>query len=175
MVEAAGWYRRQASRLARRLGGDPRWQTWIAVSPDAAGASSRFWPSHLPRWPQGGGDLGDRMGRAFKAFPPGPLLIVGGDIPGIERRHVAAAFRALGSAEAVFGPAPDGGYWLVGLNRGRRRAPPAFLKQVRWSSPHTLADSVASLGAYSHMLVETLQDVDEVDDLPAQDRARFAP
>ena len=107
-VEAAWWFRHQTLSLLRRLD-DPRWQLVLAVSPDGEGMASRIWPGHLPRLPQGRGDLGDRMGRVFRSLPPGPVLIVGGDIPGIAPAHIAHAFRALGRADAVFGPAPDGG------------------------------------------------------------------
>lgn len=173
MVEAAGWYRRESLALARRLGRDPRWESWIAVSPDAAGMASRFWPEGLRRWPQGKGDLGARMGRVFRRLPPGPVVIIGADIPGVDPQQIATAFQALGGAEAVFGPAHDGGYWLVGLRRGRRPAPPGLFEGVRWSTEHALGDTVASLGTERHALIERLRDVDTVDDLSAQDRARF--
>ena len=58
-------------------------------------------------------------------------------------RHIAAAFRLLGRHDLVFGPAEDGGFWLVGARR-RPRLPPLF-GQVRWSSPHALADTLADL------------------------------
>ena len=173
MVEAAGWYRRQSHGLARRLARDPRWESWIAVSPDAAGLSSRFWPRGLKRWAQRGGDLGARMRRAFREFPPGPLVIVGADIPGVAPRHIASAFRALGAAEAVFGPADDGGYWLVGLRRARRAAPPGLFDGVRWSSESTLVDSVESLRGERHALIDRLRDVDGAADLPGSERARY--
>jgi glycosyltransferase A (GT-A) superfamily protein (DUF2064 family) len=76
-VGAAWWFRRQAARLLRAVGRDPRWRTVLAVTPDRAGLASRVWPAGLARWPQGPGDLGARMGRAFAAMPPGPVLIVG--------------------------------------------------------------------------------------------------
>ena len=60
MTAAARWFRAQTTSLLRRVE-DPRWETILAVSPDAEGAACRFWPAHLPRWPQGGGDLGARL------------------------------------------------------------------------------------------------------------------
>ncbi|MFQ5624577.1 MAG: DUF2064 domain-containing protein, partial [Paracoccaceae bacterium] len=72
MVPAAWWYRHQARRVLRRLAGDPRWQTWLAVTPDREGLQSRVWPAHLPRIAQGGGNLGQRMTGVFRAMPPGP-------------------------------------------------------------------------------------------------------
>lgn len=173
MVAAAGWYRRQALGLLRRMARDPRWETWVAVAPDYEGMASQFWPPAARRWPQGGGDLGARMRRAFQELPPGPVVIIGADIPDIGPRHVAEAFAALGSAEAVFGPADDGGYWLIGLRRGRRNAAAALLRGVRWSGEHALEDSLSSLGGERAALLQTLRDVDTVDDLPPREQARY--
>jgi rSAM/selenodomain-associated transferase 1 len=168
LTASAWWFRHQCRALLRRIE-DPRWQVVLAVAPDTQGLSSRIWPAHLPRLAQGSGDLGARMARILHGFPAGPVCIIGADIPGITRARVAEAFAALGDYEAVFGPAPDGGYWLIGMKRVRRPAP-GILKGVRWSSEHALADSAASLGigslgAARIARVATLRDVDTVDDL----------
>ncbi len=164
-VDAAWWVRHQTARLLRRLR-DPRWNLVLAVAPDVAGMTSRAWPADLERMPQGPGDLGVRMARVMRTHPPGPVCIIGGDIPGITRAHIARAFATLGRQDAVFGPAPDGGYWLIGLKR-TRTVPPNFLKGVRWSTQHALADSRATLPGACIGLVDTLQDVDTVEDLKA--------
>jgi len=58
------------------------------------------------------------MARALTGRPPGPVVLIGSDIPGIEPHHVMAAFRALlECCDLVFGPAEDGGYWLIGYPR----------------------------------------------------------
>ncbi|HTZ78368.1 MAG TPA: DUF2064 domain-containing protein, partial [Stellaceae bacterium] len=86
---------------------------------------------------------------------------VGSDIPDIAPRHIAAAFRALGRSDAVFGPAEDGGYWLVGLRRSPR-VPAGLFADVRWSSAHALADTRASLPRkFEVALLEMLEDVDD--------------
>ncbi len=163
MVPAAWWFRHQVARLIRQVQ-DPRWQVILAVSPDAEGLQSRIWPAHLPRIPQGRGDLGARMKRALRVSPTGPVCVIGADIPGITKPHIARAFAALGPAEAVFGPAPDGGYWLVGL-KNARPAPPSLFKGVRWSSVDALADTLASLPGWRIAFVDSLRDVDTADDL----------
>ena len=73
---------------------------------------------------------------------------------------IASAFRALGAADAVFGPARDGGYWLVGVrDRGLLRG---LFRNVRWSTNHALADTIANLPAgRDHALVDMLEDVDD--------------
>lgn len=168
MVGAAWWFRHQTARLLRRLD-DPRWQLILAVAPDHAGLASRVWPAHLPRLPQGPGDLGDRMARLLRSQPPGPACIIGGDIPGVQRHHITRAFAALGRHDAVFGPAPDGGYWLIGLKRSAP-PPPGFLHDVRWSTRHALTDSRASLPGARIALIDTLQDIDTGADLRALQR-----
>jgi rSAM/selenodomain-associated transferase 1 len=147
------------STLLRRLSGDPRWRTWLAVTPDRSGP----WPRHIGIRPQGKGDLGQRMARVAKHMPPGPVVIVGTDSPRLRADHVAHAFGALGNCEAVFGPAMDGGYWMVGL---RRR--PHFInpfRAVRWSSEHALEDTLANLNGHSVAILDRLDDVDDVEGL----------
>jgi hypothetical protein len=173
MVAAAWWFRHRAAATIRALR-DPRWRLALAVAPDGA-AHSPVWPKDLPQRGQGRGDLGARMARALRDAPPGPALVVGGDIPGLRAAHVARALRALGRAEAVFGPAEDGGFWLVGLKRGRRRAPAGLFEGARWSSPHALADAVASLRGARVAFADRLADVDEAADLSAAARRAPAP
>lgn len=173
MVGAAWWFRHQTMSLIRRIQ-DARWRTVLAVTPDAAGAGGRIWPAYLPRWPQGPGDLGDRMGRIFRSLPPGPVVIVGADVPGITPAHIWRAFVALGSSQAVFGPAPDGGYWLIGLKR-TGAVPGGLFKDVRWSTAYALTDTIATLGGHSISRVDILQDVDTVRDLAVAWRFKFPP
>lgn len=143
------------------------WETILAVDP--AGAVTGFehlWPPYLFRIPQGPGDLGARMGRFFEGLPPGPVVIVGSDAPGLRTRHLREAFQALKGADAVFGPADDGGYWLIGLAR-RKRAPKLF-NGVRWSTKHALKDTLKSLPKdFEVRQLERLRDIDDVKDLAA--------
>lgn len=164
LVPAAWWFRHQSRALIRRLR-DPRWHIVLAVSPDWEGLQSRVWPVDLERAPQGRGDLGDRMGRMLRAVPKGPVCLIGADIPGIERRHIARAFSALGNHQMVFGPAPDGGYWLVGAQR-YAALPKDMFSGVRWSTNEALADTLTTLPGQRVSLIDTLQDVDTAADLP---------
>ena len=166
MVPAAWWFRHQTHRLLLRLQ-DPRWHLVLAVSPDVEGMRSRIWPAHLPRLPQGGGSLGDRMRRMLSL--PGPVCVIGADIPGITRNHVARAFRALGSHDAVFGPSPDGGYWLIGLKKG---VPSGLFNGVRWSTAHALNDTVRTIPDLRVAYIDVLRDVDQAADFLAMTRRR---
>ena len=100
------------------------------------------------------------MQRILDRAPPGPVVIIGTDIPGIRRAHIAEAFRVLGRRAHVFGPATDGGYWLVGSRR-RPHTPQGLFTRVRWSSEHALADTLANLDGRSVGFVATLSDVDD--------------
>lgn len=161
VIEATRFQRVMLRNLAHRLGSDPRWRIWLMVSPDMAQASSML-PPGPDRLPQGPGDLGARMQRAFGILPPGPVLIIGSDIPGIRGRHIAEAFDALGEHDAVFGPATDGGYWLVGQKRLPRVL--RVFDGVRWSTGHALSDTLVNLGRRRVAQVATLADVDTAAD-----------
>ncbi|MBM3571838.1 MAG: glycosyltransferase [Alphaproteobacteria bacterium] len=155
------FYRRALEALLRRLGRG-RWHCWIATTP--ARARHRGWPRPWRSFVQESGDLGRRMGRAMASRPAGPTIVVGSDIPEIEIGHIEAAFRALGQADAVFGPAADGGYWLVGC----RRRPPihGLFARVRWSSAHALADTMSNLrGRRAVVLGAVLDDIDDANAL----------
>jgi rSAM/selenodomain-associated transferase 1 len=161
---AVRFARAAAAALLGRVGRDPRWQTTIAVAPDG-GVANRAWPAALRRTPQGGGDLGARMQRILDRAPCGPVVIIGTDVPGIEPHEIAAAFRLLGSRDAVLGPAADGGYWLVGLKRR-----PHILRPfggVRWSGPHALADTLQNIAGCRVGFAATLADVDDAAGLAA--------
>lgn len=162
LVAAWAFHRQCLFKTARKLK-DPRWRCWLSVTPDDS--------LHLPGWrtiAQGRGDLGERMMRPLNALPPGPVVIVGSDIPDISAQHVAGAFEALGENAFVFGPATDGGFWLVGAKRFPRVIDP--FANVRWSTAHALGDTLANLPDGSKIgFVETLSDVDEGDVDGAED------
>lgn len=162
VIPATWWFRHQSHQLIARMQ-DPRWTLTLAVAPDIAVASP-IWPAHIPRICQGTGDLGARMARVFRNGPPGPLCVIGADIPDIRPHHIAESFEILGHEDAVFGPATDGGYWLVGLKRTARPSANLF-QNVRWSSPYALSDTIAGLSDMRIGYSAELRDIDTVDDL----------
>ncbi len=161
-LSAWRFYNDMLQRLWVRLGQDPRWQTYLAVSPDRNCAR---WPAHLTRWGQGRGGLGIRMARAMQRLE-GPVVLVGGDVPDLDSYHIAQAMRSLRQADVVFGPANDGGFWLVGLRRTQWAG--RLFRNTRWSSPHALDDCLANLPRTARVaMLETLSDVDTSDDYAA--------
>ncbi len=157
---AATQFARMAARTAvRRLGRDRRWRIVLAVTPDAS-AASRIWPADLQRVGQGRGDLGARMERLL-GMRFRPAILVGADIPAVTAALVSAAFKTLRRHDAVFGPAEDGGYWLIGLNRSAPRG--GIFAHVRWSTPFALADTLANLKGARIGFAARLGDVDDAE------------
>jgi rSAM/selenodomain-associated transferase 2/rSAM/selenodomain-associated transferase 1 len=117
--------------------------------------------------PQGQGDLGLRMERAFRAaFRAGAkrVVLIGSDCPGLTPGHLRKAFHALGKKDVVIGPALDGGYYLIGL----RRELPDLFRTVPWGGERVLARTleIASGRGLDVALLEPLRDVDRPEDLP---------
>jgi rSAM/selenodomain-associated transferase 1 len=147
-------------RLLRRLLRDRRFRTVLALTPD--GAHDRL-PIRVTRVAQGTGDIGKRMDTACRAFPRGNVAVIGSDIPDANAADLRATFRALGRHDAVFGPAEDGGYWLVAL--GPRRPAQPFVN-ARWSTNYALADTLRNFRGRRVAFLRTLRDVDTAGDLP---------
>lgn len=166
MGRAAVLFRMMVSSTLAQAQAGP-WRKIIAIDlPGEIFGWRAHWPSVFERMPQAPGDLGARMKAAFDAAPKGPVIIIGADAPQMGSRHLRAAFKALGRADAVFGPAHDGGYWLIGLSR--RKPAPHLFQNVRWSSEHALADTLASLPPdFRVAYAPTLRDIDDAADLKA--------
>ena len=166
-AEATRFYRATLDRQIATVTRDPRWTVWLFVTPDPE-TGHAAWRGAVPPGrvrPQGQGDLGQRMLLPFRTLPPGPVVLVGSDIPAMRPAHIARAFRLLGRHELVFGPASDGGFWLIGSRRGRPM-PHGLFAGVRWSSTQALADTRANMpAAISVGEADTLDDVDTARDL----------
>jgi rSAM/selenodomain-associated transferase 1 len=151
-------------RLLRDLRRERRFRTVLALTPD--GARDRL-PVQVARMAQGSGDIGERMDAACRRFRRGKVAIIGSDIPDASAADLRAAFQALGRHDAVFGPAEDGGYWLVAL--GPRRPAQPFVK-ARWSTQHALADTLRNFRGHRVARMRMLRDVDNACDLPRHPR-----
>lgn len=158
-VAATRFHGTATRSLGLRLGAARGWRTRLAITPDGLRNAAFGTLAHLPRMAQGRGDLGARMQRIMTALPPGPVVIVGTDIPEIRPGHIARAFRLLGGKDAVFGPAEDGGYWLVGLRRVPRVR--VIFGGVRWSTEKALDDTMRNLPRATIGFARTMSDVDD--------------
>jgi len=161
-MEAFRFYRRLLGEQIRRMTRDPRWTVWLFVTPDTT-LDHPAW--HLVpiarRKPQQRGGLGRRMKRPFTILPAGAVVLVGSDIPAMRTHHIARAFALLGTHDLVFGPARDGGFWLVGARRVRP-LPHDLFRNVHWSAPTTLTETLAGLPDHITVaLADTLEDIDD--------------
>jgi len=93
------------------------------------------------------------------------VIVMGTDCPSIDEALLESAFDALDHVDLIFGPAADGGYYLVGLSRPC----PAIFRNIEWGGPQVLAQSrAAAFGAgFETSLLEVLSDVDVPEDLPS--------
>ena len=118
--------------------------------------------------PQGDGDLGNRMGRALReAFEESApsVVVIGSDCPRIHGDHFVRtlAFLSEVKGSVVLGPALDGGYYLIGMDRPR----PELFEGVAWSTDRVCMqtlEAVRRLGL-SYLTLEPLADVDRPEDL----------
>lgn len=123
--------------------------------------------------PQGCGDIGARMQSSLAAaFAKGAqrAVLIGSDIPGLKAATVLRAYDALTHHDLVFGPAADGGYYLVGMTAACfRRGTPYLGPGIAWGSSDVLARTLAMVrdARLACRLLETLADVDRPHDLPA--------
>ena len=120
---------------------------------------------HVEKRIQQGVDLGARMENAFKeGFENGydKIVLIGSDLPDISSTIIEQSFTALEKKEVVFGPAEDGGYYLIGLSRLHS----CIFKNKAWSTSNLLETTVNELNTYkiAVSLLQTLNDIDTFDD-----------
>lgn len=116
---------------------------------------------------QGKGDLGIRMARALAhALAVGsPGLLIGSDCPALTAEYLREAAASLaGGNDAVFGPAEDGGYVLIGLARSPS---PRLFDGIVWGGTTVMQETRARLARLNWRWRElaTLWDVDRPQDL----------
>ena len=142
-------------------------QVELCVAPDtshpAFGALASAYGLALTA--QGEGDLGARMDRALARVlhDHRHAVLIGTDAPALNAARLRDAACALHEADAVFVPALDGGYALVGL----RRAQPALFRGIAWSTAHVMAQTRQRARAAGLTWTERdpVPDIDEPDDL----------
>jgi rSAM/selenodomain-associated transferase 1 len=117
----------------------------------------------LPVRPQGRGDLGARLFRAFDGSfraGAGVTIAMGSDSPTLPTRHVLDGFDALEQgADAVVAPAEDGGYVLIGM----RQPLPELFRDIPWDGPDVLRETLARArdGQFAVRILDPWYDVDD--------------
>lgn len=115
---------------------------------------------------QKGKDLGERMYNAFKdGFEAGYkyVVLIGSDLPDISSETILKGVNALNTYPIVFGPAEDGGYYLIGLSKLIK----SIFENKPWSQPKLLEYTTIELekAGLKYELLETMNDIDTYEDL----------
>jgi rSAM/selenodomain-associated transferase 1 len=146
------------------------WHAALFVEPAGAVAELGALTGIEDARPQAGGDLGQRMLAAIEELAGdgyAPLVIVGSDIPAMRARHIEDALTALDGldgSDIVFGPAEDGGYYLVGMSGPH---PELFGPGIEWGGGEVLAASerLAREVGLTAARIAVERDIDTVEDL----------
>ena len=172
-----------ADLLSREaVAGERRVVAYAPGDDAAADEFRRLAPSGTELWPQPEGTLGDRLTNFFRTFLQAPedvAIAIGTDSPTLPDAVIKAAFEESPRADAILGPATDGGYYLIGF-RGTDRVVEALvlgesgaeahrplLADIEWGGPRVLTQTVARLQQFglSIHLLPPWYDVDTPDDL----------
>lgn len=138
--------------------------TWVFYSREI---NKNQWPK-AKKFLQQGQDLGEKMKHAFnEGFAAGynSIVLIGSDLPDMSEELIAKAFLQLENHPITFGPATDGGYYLIGLTE----MIPQIFENKPWSQPNLLEltlQELRSLGCISSLL-DPYNDVDTLEDLIA--------
>ena len=161
-----------ATEAASALGG----RTVVALSGDLARAQRPALVRDALRAcrvvPQRGSDFVQRLIRAHRDASSDAVLQIGMDTPQVTADLLARSARGLAGADAVLGPAEDGGWWVLAV---RRSAYAEHLSGVPMSTSRTGELTGAALRAAGLRVGVTppLRDVDTIEDAYAV--AKLAP
>ncbi len=166
---AARLHRLFTHEITYRLAGCGDFRVVLA-SPDhcVPRIANRFAAGWQPL-PQGDGDLGQRIWRAISLPPhPAKVVVIGADLPTLSPGEIERAYQALDRDRLVLGPAGDGGYYLIGMNRhsGSSRLATLF-SDIAWGTGEVLQATLSraeKLGLTTRLL-DTRDDIDHWDDL----------
>lgn len=143
----------------------------VCFTPDGAEEAARDWLGKGPAYfPQGSGDLGARMARAFeRTFSAGAsaAVLLGSDLPGLPASLVRRAVTETLGDRPVIGPCPDGGYYLIGFSATTFTS--AAFEDIPWSGPLVLSRTMSILSQLGLMpyLMPRWRDIDRIEDVLA--------
>lgn len=125
--------------------------------------------------PQQGKDLGERMLNAVQwLFEKGynKVVLIGADSPDLPVEYIKDAFLKLNSCELAIGPAEDGGYYLIGMNRPLD----IIFKDIKWDSNSVLKDtiSIANNEGIRYFLLPHWYDIDDIESLRQWKNQQFS-
>ncbi|MBT5031500.1 MAG: glycosyltransferase [Proteobacteria bacterium] len=137
-------------------------ELWVALDPTHEKVTALASQYGVPIYEQIGENLGARMAHAFAARQR-PGLVIGSDIPQCNTARLQKAVDILRSGREVIGPTPDGGYYLLGLQKPK----PALFENIDWGSTSVLQQTLGIARSTQSPLtmLEPLRDLDTMDDL----------
>jgi len=105
------------------------------------------------------GNLGKKMWHLVNKQNK-PFVIVGSDIPNLNRKYISLAFHRLKTTDIVLGPTYDGGFWLIGFSNKKKIVYPFY--DIRWSTKDTLKDLIKNLQSNNikFKFTKKLRDID---------------
>ena len=119
---------------------------------------------HFTKHPQQGKDLGQRMEQAFSTVLEkyDKAIIIGSDCPMLTTEIVNDAFQKLDDFPFVIGPAMDGGYYLLGMNRFS----PQLFENIAWSTAQVFKETTKRITALgqTYAVLDPLYDIDNEED-----------
>ena len=164
--------RAMMSKILRNVT-DPRWDTYVYATPIRAIGNEPIW-DRFEQVAQPSGSLTPRLAATYSGRRR-PVIVIGTDCPQVTARDIADALKALKRADLVFGPASDGGFWLMAA---MAPLPIGTFDNVSWSSDRTLRDLQSNLQGRVATL-RTLTDIDDGQALrsirPDRNLRRFRP
>jgi uncharacterized protein len=139
----------------------PLAEFWISPDKDHV----FFEPYAVPRFQQAGSDLGARMSEALRdgLTRHESVILIGSDLPLINKSYIDCAVSSLRDHEVVLGPAEDGGYGLVGV----KAETPEMFSDINWGTEKVLSQTCKKLNDFglSYSLLPLIWDVDRPADL----------
>jgi len=175
--EGAAEFQRRLTERAAQVAAAAQPRGGLSIEIRHAGGTEtgmRQWLGGSFRYrPQGHGDVGARMQACLEAaFKEGAqrTVLIGADIPALTPAILTQAFEALADFDLVFGPAADGGYYLIGATPAGFKNSSTYLGPgIAWGASDVLARTLRMVrgASLTCMLLETLADVDGPADLPA--------
>ena len=166
--QAAEFYECVLRDVLGELAASERWDTWVAYAERSRDYFQQLPEPGIALLPQRGASLGERMHAVFVDLCHvgyRQVVLVGTDIPTLRAASVRKAFGILeqGRGDLVLGPADDGGYYLIGLNRPEA----GLFSGIAWSTGSVLEQTLTKarqLGLRVRTVAGTY-DIDVAEDL----------
>lgn len=140
--KAVAIYTQMLEKILAESASNGIWRQIVAIPRD----SDKTWFTRrgIDIMLQCGADIGEKMSNALvQGFQSGAseIILIGSDIPTLERSEIAAAFSLLTAAQAVIGPSTDGGFYLFGLTSEQRLIVTRVLQgDIKWSTSRVLGE-----------------------------------